>query len=325
MENIRQNEAAMEAYAITAPDAKILITDDNEFNLKVASGLLSFMEIEAKTADSGFKAIELIEQNDYDIVFMDHMMPEMDGVETVHRIRKLGEKYEKLIIIALTANAVLGSREMFLENGFNDFISKPIDAEELQKIVQKYLPPDKIQKEAAKDENRQAVADKEEQLHRKAIITFVKENRNTFGNITGALDSGDTKTAHRIAHTLKSAAGYLGKKDLQEAAFSLEQSLGADPPKAKPQQLGDLKEGLEKALREFEPIAEEAEREKPAAVQIGAEELESLLAELRPLLEKGDFGAADYVEKLQGVAGMEELVELIDDFDFEGALQALNG
>ena len=92
-ESIRKNEVENLEQALSAPDAGILITDDNEFNLKVASGLLGLMDIEAKTADSGRKAIELIRQNDYDIVFMDHMMPEMDGIKTVSEIRKMGGKY----------------------------------------------------------------------------------------------------------------------------------------------------------------------------------------------------------------------------------------
>jgi len=121
-ENIRNDKSAIIDQIVSAPDAKILVTDDNEFNLKVASGFLNLMDIRPQTADSGYKAIELIKQNEYDIVFMDHMMPEMDGIETVREIRKLGGKYENLVIIALTANAVGNAHEMFLENGFTDFI-----------------------------------------------------------------------------------------------------------------------------------------------------------------------------------------------------------
>jgi len=321
-ENIRQNEPGLKEQSICAPDAKILVTDDNGFNLKVASGLLSFLDIEAETADSGRKAIELVMQNDYDIVLMDHMMPEMDGVETVLKIREMGGKYEKLTIIALTANAVTGAREMFLENGFNDFISKPIDADELHETVMKYLPPEKVLTKVAKDDP-QALLDKEDQLRRKAIVTFVKENRGTYEAIADSLSSGDTKTAHRIAHTLKSSAGYLGKKDLQEAAFSLENSLKAEPPKYTAKQLDVLGEELKAALLELEPLAIEAESEKTEIVQIDADELAALLLELRPLLEKSDFGATDYVEKLNSIAGMEKLAELIDDYDFDGALSEL--
>jgi len=323
-ENIRQKEAGLTEKTLSAPDAKVLVTDDNGFNLRVASGLLNFMDIEAEMAESGFLAIELVKRNDYDIVFMDHMMPEMDGVETVHEIRKLGGKHETQTIIALTANAVSGSREMFLENGFNDFISKPIDANELQEIVIKYLPADKVHM-VEKDENSDALLlDKEDELRRKAIVTFVKENLNTVESITSCLSTGDVKTAHRVAHTLKSSAGYLGKKDLQEAAALLEDSLKNEIDAHKPQQLTILAKELEKALKEYKPLYDEAESEKPEAVEIDAGELASLLTELKPLLEMGDFGASAYIERLQRIVGAEELAEKVDDYDFEGALHYLN-
>ena len=242
-ENIRHKETDTLENTISAPDAKILVTDDNEFNLKVASGLLGFMDIDAEMADSGAKAIELVKRNEYDIVFMDHMMPEMDGVETVHEIRKLGGKFEEITIVALTANAVSGAREMFLENGFNDFISKPIDAGQLQEIVKRYLPLDKVHAVDA-SESKQTVTDKEDQLRKKSIITFVKENTDTFKEITGLLSAGDIKTVHRIAHTLKSSSGFLGKTELQEAAFSLEKSLYGENAEYTPEQLSTLEREL---------------------------------------------------------------------------------
>jgi len=129
-----------------APDANILVVDDNELNLKVAVGLLSLFKIEAKSACSGPEAIEQVQKNDFDIVFMDHMMPEMDGVEATAEIRKLGGKYKDLPIIALTANAVQGAKEMFLSKGFSGFISKPIEMQELSEILWELLPKGKIRK-----------------------------------------------------------------------------------------------------------------------------------------------------------------------------------
>jgi HPt (histidine-containing phosphotransfer) domain-containing protein len=127
-----------------------------------------------------------------------------------------------------------------------------------------------------------------------------------------------------MAHTLKSIAGYLGKKELQEAAFALENALVNETDNHTPGQLSILEKELRAALSEFEPIVKEAESEKLQTVQIDAGEKASLLAEIRPLLEKGDFGAGNYVEKLQGIAGLEELASCIDDYDFEGALKALD-
>jgi len=322
-ENIQKSESGKIEQALSAPDAKVLVTDDNEFNLRVAGGFLKLIDIEAHTADSGFKAIELIKQNDYDIVFMDHMMPEMDGVETVREIRNLGGKYAELKIVALTANAVGNAREMFLENGFSDFISKPVNINKLHEIVRKHLPPEKIRTEGAADWRRDRLS-REEELLRKVRATFVNENKNTFETISASLAAGDIKTAHRIAHTLKSSAGYLGKKELQEAAFSLENSLQDEQAAYTREQLEALKEELQKALFEFKPAFDEAGAGKTKAVQIDDEKLASLLSELKPLLIAGDFKAVSYASEFSGVEGLSELAERLDDYDFEGALKTLN-
>jgi len=321
--NIRKEEKSKIEHTISAPDAMILVTDDNEFNRRVACGLMNFMDIKAQTADSGDKAIELVKKNDYDIIFMDHMMPGKDGIETVHEIRKLGGKYEKLIIIAFTANAVSGAREMFLENGFNDFISKPINADELQEFVKRYLPPNKV-RIVSKNENQQDILKREKQLHHKSIVTFVKENRNTYKKLIDSLSSGDIKTAHRIVHTLKSSSGYLGKSALQKAAISLEESLRNETANHTPEQLSVLEKELSSALIEFEPIVKEIKSIEQDSTQVDNVELAALFAELRPLLEKGNIAAVSYVEKLQGITGMKELAERIDDYDFEDALKVLN-
>ena len=124
-----------------APDAKVLIVDDNKVNLKVTAQLLSQYGIKCATADSGKKAIQMVRSAYYDLVFMDHMMPELDGVDTTKMIRSQGDAYSKgLPIIALTANAVSGAKEMFLESGLNDFISKPIQLQQLEKVLAKWLP-----------------------------------------------------------------------------------------------------------------------------------------------------------------------------------------
>ena len=141
---VKREYAEKKDLNIYAPSARILIVDDNEFNIKVAHGLLMLFSIDAKAAFSGKGAIEMVKSDDYHIVFMDHMMPEMDGVEATLEIRKLGGKYKQLPIVALTANAVHGAREMFLANGFNDFISKPIDMQRLSEVLIQWLPHDII-------------------------------------------------------------------------------------------------------------------------------------------------------------------------------------
>lgn len=130
----------------TAPEAEILIVDDNTINLKVAEGLLKPLQMKIDTAASGKEAIDKISEKKYDIVFMDHMMPEIDGVETTHIIRRFYENYNDVPIIALTANAVSGTREMFLREGMNDFVAKPIEFKIIVSKIRHWLPKEKIRK-----------------------------------------------------------------------------------------------------------------------------------------------------------------------------------
>ncbi len=147
----------------TAPNAHVLIVDDNQMNIRVAEGLLKEYQITVTYATSGQEALEVIENMCYDFIFMDHMMPEMDGVETMHRIRsKAGMYYQKVPIIALTANAVPGSREMFLEEGFNDFIAKPIEVSVLERVLRRNLPEEKLVFQTREQTAPKTVSEKED-------------------------------------------------------------------------------------------------------------------------------------------------------------------
>ncbi len=128
----------------TAPTAKILLVDDNEINLTVAQGLLEPLKMHIDTALSGKSCIEKIQKEKYDIIFMDHMMPEMDGIETTRLIRRMIPEYEKVPIIAFTANVVTETRTMFYEEGMSDFIGKPIDMTVMLNKLKKWLPKEKI-------------------------------------------------------------------------------------------------------------------------------------------------------------------------------------
>ncbi len=128
-----------------APDTNVLIVDDNLMNIRVLEGLLQPYQIKAAIATSGAEALEKIENMSYDVVFMDHMMPEMDGIETLQRIRqKQGNYFKKLPVVAVTANAVGGMREVFLNEGFQDFIAKPIEVSVLERVLKRILPQEKL-------------------------------------------------------------------------------------------------------------------------------------------------------------------------------------
>ena len=126
-----------------APEARILVVDDTEMNITVMQGLLKRTGIIIDTALSGHEALVLSEKNKYDVLFIDHMMPDMDGIETLNRIRETGLNIETPSV-ALTANAVSGAREMYLDAGFNDYLSKPVEGAKLERMLLNLLPEKKI-------------------------------------------------------------------------------------------------------------------------------------------------------------------------------------
>jgi len=238
---------------LCAPGASVLIVDDNEFNLRVAEGLLGLFKIKTKSASSGKKAIELVQKNDFDIVFMDHMMPEMDGVEATEIIRGLGPQYENLPIIALTANAIHGAREMFLSSGFNGFISKPIEIQELNDVLREYLPPEKIEKkengalnaESAESPNEETSSDflcslgkideinaeiglsrvsGMENMYQETLELFHKKLEAECDTMSTALNAKDTKSFAINVHAMKSTLSTIGAMKLSDTAGKLEAS-----------------------------------------------------------------------------------------------------
>ncbi len=133
-------ERVLEAR-FTAPEARVLLVDDIITNIRVAEGLLAPYNFQIDSCTSGELAVEHVRQNSYDLIFMDHMMPGMDGVEAAKAIRALGDPERCVVpIIALTANAMSGTREMFLENGLDGFLAKPIELGKLNEVVEKWIP-----------------------------------------------------------------------------------------------------------------------------------------------------------------------------------------
>ena len=240
---VRDMDIKVKKLTVHAPDAKVLVVDDNDYNLEVARGLLMLFGIEADTAVSGRKAIGLVEAKEYDLVFMDHMMPEMDGIEATGEIRKLGGESKALPIIALTANAVQGAKDMFLKNGFNDYISKPIDMYDLSEILTEWLPESKVthktgvtEEVPAKNDFRTLIGKIEEidinlGLSRvsgleKVYINNLKPFCDSLSHentcLSTSLKEGDLARFSISAHAMKSAFATVGAMDLSEEARKLE-------------------------------------------------------------------------------------------------------
>ncbi len=154
-----------------APKAKILLAEDNVINVKVFKALVAPTKIQVDVAENGKIATEMVERNDYDLVLMDHMMPVMDGIEATEAIRHFNSDKRDIKIIALTANAVVGMKEQFLEAGMNDFMTKPIQIKELLAMLRMYLPEEYIEEDMLHE-----LGDKAFNSIRKHIGEF-KENR----------------------------------------------------------------------------------------------------------------------------------------------------
>lgn len=231
----------------TAPECVVLVVDDNLVNLKVAQGLMRPYQFKIETAENGQEAVEKIKNKKYDLVFMDHMMPIMDGIDATTTVRNFeGEQYQNLPIIALTANAIIGTREMFINEGMNDFLAKPIKISALNDILSKWLPKEKQLKI---NDDSDELAENSVDLKINSVDVQLGINRvggdyNTYVDILNMYYKDGLKRVHSIrnfydhkqlqeykieVHALKSASASVGAMDISEKARLLEEaSITAD-------------------------------------------------------------------------------------------------
>ncbi len=157
----------------TAPDAQILVVDDNATNLKVFVNLLKTTKVNVDVADGGKACLEMIKKKHYDLIFLDHMMPDLDGIETLHRMKEMADSMcDGVPVIALTANAITGAKEMYLAEGFDAFLSKPINPEKLEQMILLLLPRDLLVFEVEEEgEEKKAVVETSNQKKWSTEIT----------------------------------------------------------------------------------------------------------------------------------------------------------
>jgi len=287
------------------PYGSVLVVDDVDTNLYVAKGLLVPYGLKIDTANSGKTAIEKIKSgNIYDIIFMDHMMPEMDGIEAVKIIRGMG--YDQPVV-ALTANAVSGQANTFIENGFDDFISKPIDIRQMNNLLNKLIR-DKQSLETLEAARKTAVAEKDQVLDNIASDSYLKEifindAKKSLAVLSAviaknkSINKNDIKSFVIHTHGMKTALANVGKMDLLPAAQKLEQSGRSEDidiiVSETPAFLKSLQEFMEKLSREIsesENIKEEADRlllhkellaVKKACIEYDEETADKTVTELR--------------------------------------------
>ena len=261
------------AASFSAPDAVVLLVDDQLINQKVCLGLLEPYGMQVFTASSGPEALERMTQVWPDLVLMDHMMPGMDGVETTEHIRDMGRKdpyFAVVPILALTANAMKGAREYFLENGFNDFISKPIDLDQLDRALAEWVPEDKQQPPMREAPSVPASAlpeladipglDTEKgmafcgtaDIYRETLSMFASQLPERIERLRTFLNGEDRESYVIEVHSLKSAARWVGALDIGDWAEKLELAGKAGNWQEVTENTPDLLvrcEALEEALR----------------------------------------------------------------------------
>ena len=237
-----------------APQARVLVVDDVPVNLSVFTNLVKDIKMQVDTASSGQECLALTKQKKYDIIFMDHMMPEMDGIETLHNV-KADDKNQNndTTVIMLTANALIGMKEMYIEKGFTDYLSKPIASEKLDKLLNCYLPDDKKVYVAERDDitveedsvllssadDTQDTLQKLKELipdvnlemairycagNEELYIEFLEEyaTDGRYDRLSEAYRDMDIKKYEIEVHTLKSSSRTLGFDDLANAAEKLQ-------------------------------------------------------------------------------------------------------
>lgn len=346
-----------------APDAKVLVVDDNEANLKVAKGLMGQYKLSVRTCTSGKAALDILETDkSFDILFIDHMMPEMDGVELTKILRSSNDDYLKYVpIIALTANAIKGVSEMFLANGFTEYLSKPIDTERLGEVLNKWIPENKkeeaMEEEESVADKNQAVDDNEENLlnmlrqienvdYDKAmtlcgksediLLSVIEVYVKSYSQIKERIDSTyakeDLKNYAIEVHGVKSSSRSIGNDVLGEMAYRLE-------IEAKDGNIAYVKENHSEFAMKYEQFVGKLKEivdklkteEKIEKVKFSKEEILSMINECISLYDEFETTKAEEVlKKLQCAECDENIMNLINDaidsaelFDFDEVTKIL--
>jgi CheY-like chemotaxis protein len=301
-------------------DGLVLICDDNTMNQEVICEHLANIGLLTVVADNGRIGVEKVlermnkGEQPFDLILMDIFMPIMDGIEAAVKIGALNTGSP---ILAMTANVMASELENYRRHGFLDCLGKPYTSQDLWRILLKYLTPvssDLVDEDEYTQEN--------DELLNKLRASFVKKNQSIYMDIIEAIADGDTKYAHRLAHTLKGNAGQIGETGLQKIAEAVESTLKDGTLSMTIDNFAVLETELASVLKKLKPMAEMAEsREETPPLDL--EEIISLFEKLEPMLEKRDSGCMSLLAEIHAVPGAEELARHIEEVDFRGALQTL--
>ena len=313
-DNVTEKEAEC---LFIAPEAHILLVDDNELNLVVAKELLKPLRMQIDTAENGLQAVKMVRGSQYDLVLMDHMMPVMDGIEAAKAIRALPEdKYQKLPIIALTANAMVDARKEFLNAGMNGFVAKPIDFARICNQLKLWLPKDLV-RDVPKEEAKKLLADDlsdreiqpedpqmgfsfEEGVNHcgskaalmKTIRIFYRTIDSKANKIEQCLKEGLISDYVIEVHALKSSALLIGAVPLSEAAKELEDYGKQGKTEVLEEKTPDvltMYRDLKNILRPY------AEKEEDAKKEFSDGEWITALQQIHQCIEQFDLDGVDQI------------------------------
>lgn len=324
-EDIYTEFSQMEAddFDFTAPDAEILVVDDNAINLTVVEGLLAPLDMKIETALSGKEAVAKIMGKRYDIIFMDHMMPEMDGIETTRVVRRMLGENGEVPIIALTANAVDGSKDIFISEGMDDFVPKPIELRVIISKLKTWLPKEKLIKKTS-DENTHKSVELKPQISipgldvpaamrllggEKLFWSVLKEYYRVLERKHALIHKYEQEEKWKEytieVHTLKSSSRQIGAHELASIAEHMESAGNAQDANLIHKTTPEMLKKYMEYKNILKPYFTEEEVEKTGG-QINAKELKEFFVRLREAMDNLDMDA------------MEDAVKDMDIYSYSG-------
>lgn len=345
-----------ENFEFIAPDAEILIVDDNEPNLIVAKGILAPLQMKIDTASGGREAIKMVEQKQYDIVFMDHMMPEIDGIETTRIIRRFHKEYDRVPIIALTANVMEESQSLFLVEGMNDFVAKPIELKVLVAKLKQWLPQEKIQKVEGAGEQEEEKQERLENIAKGIDIPgldiesalklvgsetlfwqILKEYAKSIPKKSKVLqqhfEEKNWKNYTIEAHALKSFSKQMGAMELSDLAAQMEKAGNnndIDFITAHHEELIEKYRAYSPILAEY--LEEDAEEAAVTKEEYDAEKAQSFMDNMMEAIDNLDMDTMDEIVKQLSTMSLpeeqdplfEQLQDAVEGMDVEACETIIN-
>ncbi len=337
--------------SFTAPTARVLVVDDNPVNLKVATGLMSPYQFTIDTAENGLQAVEKVKSNRYDLVFMDHMMPEMDGIDATAAIRQLdGEYYRTLPIIALTANALVGTRELFIREGMNDFLAKPIEISKLGHLLAKWLPKSKKVKSLSSEQPTATTQEMDLAItgvntvqgilsvggsrddYLQILASYYADGNNKCTSLLHHFTEKDISAFRTEVHALKSTSATIGAVELSTMAAKLEIAAQSGSWDMIDQSIDEFLTALRQileAMRPFVGVDDECSKDNRTSGDFAM--LREMLEALSHAAEVAGIGKIEnYLAKLQEFSWPDEITrgllairEQLSVFDYDGVLDCV--